>query len=231
MASFKIKAAPMLLGLLGLFGAPAMAQDPDQPWQVGLGLTFQASATRSLDAGNLPLHGSLKRAQRLVPSLHAGYRFHSFAHSDLTFTGEYQFRSTQDVHGALTTFRGPAGSGTPLAGTFQSYYHAPGIQWNFHQVVDCGFGLQYRFTQLRGGGAGMEASTRYDRPWLVGYVGHTASGGERLKPYVALRVAMSPVSQRTPSYADVLAGRGGQERLLKSMAGNTEISVQAGVRF
>ena len=42
---------------------------------------------------------------------------------------------------------------------------------------------------------------------------------------------MSPVSQRTPSYADVLASRGGRERLLKSMAGNTEISVQAGVRF
>jgi hypothetical protein len=226
-----IKAAPMLLGLLGLLGAPALAQDTDKPWQVGLGLTFQSSATKSPGGGSLAVDGSLKRAQRLVPSLHAGYRFHSFAHSDLTFTGEYQFRSSQDVNGTLTTVQGRTVSGRPVAGTFQSYYHAPGIQWNFHQVVDYGFGLQYRFTQLRGGGAGLEASTRYDRPWLVGYVGHTASGGERLKPYVALRVAMSPVSQRTPSYADVLAGRGGQERLLKSMAGNTEISVQAGVRF
>jgi len=225
---FMIKAAPMLLGLLAV---PALAQDPDKPWQVGLGLSFQASETETPGSGSLPMHGSLKRAQRLVPSLHAGYRFHSFAHSDLTFTGEYQFRSTQDVNGALTTVQGSTVRGTPVAGRFQSYYHAPGIQWNIHQVVDYGFGLQYRFTQLRGGSGGTEASTRYDRPWLVGYVGHTASGGERLRPYVALRLAVSPMSQRTPSYADVLAGRGGQERLLKSMAGNTEISLQAGVRF
>jgi hypothetical protein len=223
-----IKATPMLLGLLA---APVLAQDADQPWQVGLGLSFQPSETESPGAGSLPGQGSLKRAQRLVPSLHAGYRFHGFAHSDLSFTGEYQFRTSQDVSGALTTVQGATVSRTPLAGRFQSSFLAPGIQWNFHQVVDYGFGLQYRFTQLRGGAAGLEASTRYDRPWLVGYVGHTATGGERLKPFVALRLAMSPVSQRTPSCADILAGRGGQERLLKSMAGNGEVSLQVGVRF
>lgn len=220
MKSLKNKIVPLMLCMLAL---PALAQDR---WQIGAGLSFHPAETVTYSAsGIITVSGDVKRAEKWVPTIHAGYRFYDFEHSDLSVTGEYQFKTTFKVTGALRA----SGVGTAAFdfSDASSQYIAPGIQWNFHRAVDFGFGLQYRFTKLETS----DVSTRYDRPWLLGYVGYTFLKGEAMQPYVALRLAATPVKTGAPNFASLLTGRDGQVKLMKSMAGDAELSLQAGVRF
>lgn len=223
MNSVKIQALP----LIALLAVPALAQE--QRWQVGLGANYNPSEKvfpAPLDAN---MSGYFKRADKIVPSIHAGYRFYDFAKSDLSVTGEFQPNAIFNVSAVVNEVQGRTVTSVQRSGELQSRFIAPGIQWNFHQGVDFGFGLQCRFTRLEN--MHSTVSTNDLRPWLLSYVGYTARAGEVMRPYVALRLAATPMTTRTPSYEEIAAGQVGRERLLKAMAGNVEISLQGGVRF
>jgi len=220
-----------ILPLIALLAVPALAQER---WEVGLGANFNPSETATYSAVSASNQASasvaIKRASKVAPAIHVGYRIFDFNHSDLSVTGEYQFKTNY----AVTTTANATVAGTSISGTdsdkFSSQFFAPGIQWNFHRAVDFGFGLQYRFAKLQNQDG--DLSTRYNRPWLTSYVGYTFKQVEVVKPFVALRLAASPVTTKTPTLA---AGLGdnpqGNKQLMKSLAGNVEISLQAGVRF
>jgi len=219
--SFKTKIMPLMLGMLAL---PAVAQDR---WQIGAGLSFHPSETTKYEvSGNRSAFMHVKREDKWVPTIHAGYRFYDFSHSDLSVTGEYQFKTNFGVTTSVGANPLGGASWQVTSTRASSRFIAPGIQWNFHRAVDFGFGLQYRFTNLEDS----TVSTRYDRPWLLGYAGYTFMKGEALQPYVALRLAATPVTTSAPSFL-ALANKSGQTQLMKSMAGNAELSLQAGVRF
>jgi hypothetical protein len=218
--SLKNQIVPLMLGMLAL---PALAQDR---WQVGVGLNFNPAETVKYEgSGTNAVFMDLKRADKWVPAIHAGYRVYDFAHSDLSVTAECQFKSSFSLTG---TKNARGSQRVELSERASSRFIAPGVQWNFHRAVHFGFGLQYRFTRLESEDATVRTS--YDRPWLLGYVGYTFRQGEAVKPYVALRLAASPVTTNAPSHA-ALAGRDGRVQLMKSLAGNAELSLQAGVRF
>ena len=220
----KVKVLPMI----ALLAVPALAQER---WNIGLGLNDIASKATHLtnDPGTVNVH--LKREAKTVPAIHAGYRFHEFAKSDLSFTGEYQFQSSTTLTAFVTDIQGRPPRAARFSGRMKSRFFAPGIQWNFHRAVDFGFGLQYRFTRLEAENSGF--STNYDRPWLLAYLGYTFKQGETVRPYVALRVAASPVTtSERDLLKDLLTTREHfQTKLLKSQAGDAEGSLQFGVRF
>ncbi len=230
MRALKMKVLP----LVALLAVPALAQER---WQVGLGANFNPSETATLTTLSTltaPSVGSvsvdMKRAGKAAPAIHAGYRIFDFTYSDLSVTGEYQFKTNYGVTTTLSARVAGMSFREILSDKFSSQFFAPGIQWNFHRAVDFGFGLQYRFTKLQSEDS--DLSTRYDRPWLTGHVGYTFQRGEVVRPFVALRLAATPVTTRVPT---LMVGLGddpsGQKQLMKSLAGNAEISVQAGVRF
>ena len=217
-----------VIPVIALLAVPALAQER---WNFGLGLNETASEASYLsnDPGTVTVH--LKRERKTVPAIHAGYRFHDFASSDLSFTGEYQFQSRATLTALVTEYRGRAPRAERVSGRMKNRFFAPGIQWNFHRAVDFGFGLQYRFTQLEAEDSGF--TTNYNRPWLLAYVGYTFKQGKTVRPYVALRVAGSPVTTSERGLLkDLLSSEGRfREKLIKSQAGDFGGSLQVGVRF
>ena len=128
------------------------------------------------------------------------------------------------------------GGGRPfnVSNVAKMQYFAPGIQWNFHKVVDCGVGLQYRFMRqdAKVAGSGYQTYNNY-RPWLNAYVGHTFRKGEgMLRPYVALRVATMLGTTKAPGkISDVTKSQGGRDSLARSLAPTYEATLMGGVRF
>lgn len=215
-----------ILPLLALAAFPVLAQDK---WQVALGFNHLDQDRQDYAGTNLAGANSLinfKRESRTVPSVLVGYRIKDFAKSDLTLSGEYLFRAGYDA--SMTS------AGTGLAnsyGTVQKHYFAPGLMWNFHPTVDLGVGLQYRFERLRSDLTAPATSTNHDRPWLNLYLGYTFQSQAQVKPFVALRSSAALSTTSAPANGSDLATEWGQRRLLRSMGGDVESSLQVGVRF
>jgi hypothetical protein len=206
--------------MIALLAVPALAQER---WQVGLGLNASSGVT--ITGHSRQLSSRVERKAKAATALHAGYRLHDLGASDLSVTGEYQFKSKEDLDARVDGNGMGSARGTS---SFRTTFFAPGIQWNFHKAVDFGFGLQYRFTRLEADS--LEVRTRYDRPWLLAYVGYTFKTGNALRPYVALRLAGTPVTTGAQPLR-ALDDRPGQERWMKSLAGDREASLQVGLRF
>jgi len=204
--------------MIALLAVPALAQER---WQIGLGQNASSGVT--IRSGSPQLLVRAERKSKASTAIHAGYSFRELAHSDLSCTAEYQFKSKADLDIRVhRTGGGPRQYSTE----FNESFFAPGIQWNFHKAVDFGFGVQYRFTRLES----EDTRTRYDRPWLLAYVGYTFKTGHALRPYVALRLAGTPVTTGAQPLSP-LADRSGEEKWMKSLAGDREASLQVGLRF
>ena len=217
------------LPLLALLAVPALAQEPDERWQVGLGLNLYNSDSAHL--GGDGYSARIHREGKAAPSLHVGYRVWDFADSNLSVTGEYQIKT--NFH-TKTTAAVAGGRPFNVSNVAKMQYFAPGIQWNFHKVVDCGVGLQYRFMRqdAKVAGSGYQTYNNY-RPWLNAYVGHTFRKGEgMLRPYVALRVATMLGTTKAPGkISDVTKSQGGRDSLARSLAPTYEATLMGGVRF
>ncbi|MGA2083524.1 MAG: hypothetical protein ABSH53_23385 [Holophaga sp.] len=203
-----------LLPILALLAAmPAAAEDN---WQAGLGLNFQDSTQLSAAEMNFS-HG-----RRVTSSILAGYRALDFGTSDLSFTGEYQFRNQFDLgSNRVGPVRGDL--------TFRKERIAPGVQWNFHQTgeLDWGLDLQMRFTTFKASN-GVAASR--NAPWLGAHARYTFQHAAGVKPFVGFRVARAmtavpaaPTAQDSVSDATMKA--------MRRMDGMWDASLQAGVRF
>jgi hypothetical protein len=214
------------LPLLALLAVPGLAKEK---WQVGLGFNTTESDWIEYVGSNPTSLTNLKRDRRTVPSLQVGYQIKDFGHSDLSLTAEYQFKSGYDLN--LTRLVAGAGGVDGAHGKMTKSYFAPGVMWNFHPTVDIGLGLQYRFERLQGEIASIDTHTNYNRPWLNLYLGYTFQNQSKVKPFVALRSSAALMTTNAPGYLSDLNAAWGQNKLLRSMAGDYESSIQVGVRF
>ena len=110
---------------------------------------------------------------------------------------------------------------------FRAEFWAPGVQWNMHNVVDWGLGLQYRFAKLKS----EDTRANNNRPWLNAYVGYTFKTSSPVKPYIGLRSSVAFTSVRKPDWATLGDGGNGDRQLLRSLEGGQETSIQVGMRF
>jgi hypothetical protein len=200
------------LVLLALAGAlPAAAQDT---WQLGLGLNL----LQAVEIGNLAGSNRIRRENQAGAAVSVGRLLWDFGPSDLFLTGEYQAWTRYEViaTGSLGDF------------AFRETFLAPGLQWTWHGAADAGLGLQGRFQRLRGSVQGLGASTTCTRAWVNGYLGCTFPGRGAVSTFVGLRGAVALGRTRPPGS---LAGEEDLRTLLRSLAGDAEAALQAGIRF
>jgi hypothetical protein len=211
------------LPLLALLAVPSLAHE--ERWQFGLNYHNLESRTWEGITGSTysqvrPSGGGIDGL-----GLQLGCRVLDLDRSDISLTAEHQFRTRHTLK-VLVARNGQVNGNNPRMWRQST---APGIQWNAHRALDFGFGLQYRFTRLENG----MVSTRNDRPWATAYLGHTFKNPQAVRPYVALRwaVALSQPGRPEGLANPALADAGYEQRLLRYLEGNREVSLQAGVRF
>ena len=217
-----------ILPLLVLAALPAMAQER---WQVGIGFNGWTSTREDYASANTLVN--FKKNSRVVPGLQAGYTFKHFTGSDLSATAEYQFNSSAGFS-AIGRGTSPGGGSAVVNrnGKMEKSFFAPGIQWNFHPHIDLGLGLQYRFERLHAYDNTGSTSTNNDRPWLNLYWGYTFKTEARVKPFVAFRSSFALSFTSSPgTVGEIFNTDGGEKRLMRSMAGDSEGNFQVGVRF
>lgn len=211
------------LAMLALVALPGLAQER---WQVGLNLNSPL-ATEAEYQPNGSQFFRLRRKEAVNPAIMVGYRAWDLGRSDVSITGEYQFRTSSDIE---TTNVNRAAAGYANGKTtqpFRAEFWAPGVQWNLHQAVDWGFGLQYRFARLKY----EDVKDNNNRPWLSAYIGYTFKTRSPVKPYIGLRSSVALASSGKPDWNALGDGGNGDKQLLRHMDGNQETSIQLGMRF
>jgi hypothetical protein len=214
------------LTLATLAAVPAMAHPK---WQVGIGLQSidEARATGSFLTQRLELK---RKSDKAALSLFAGYEVLDFGTSGLSVTGEYQFKTANDLELRL---------GTATHRTdYQRSTFAPGVHWTYRGTVNLGAGLQYRLTRLHlPPDYGNAVSTSNNRLWLTGTADYAFRPHEALQPFVGVRLAAALSRSRMPSTFPVILAPSvaipdeSLRQVMKGMDARAEFAFQAGVRF
>ena len=152
-----------------------------------------------------------------------GYQFMELGSGGLEAIGAYRFRSKANVKvsnnvGGFTTF----GLGRE--------YGSLGVEWNWHKVVDWGFGLEARWSRLTDTDPGPTASLSMWRPWLSGNVGKTFGETSGLRPFIAMNMGIALTHTSAPDASQLFTTPGFQD-LIRSLDAVAQVELQFGVRF